>query len=534
MINKCAFCLVILASLGSQAQVVVANGLWTFVTTAPSGSCSQNAQPQLVMGPGTLYTCQTGTWALVSGAGGGVTSVSGTVNQIDSTGGNTPVLSLDSALIFPGTISTGAFLADFSAGTMEIPEGAGFVTNVNSTIGTDTNTLITHLWGPGSADAFNVVSNNSCNTTTFAPFATTTPGLYTCRAVAAGDLPTTLTSGTAITNAALTTPALGTPSSGTGTNLTGIPLSGVVSPTGAITEIQNGDNAFLMSSATTTSGRVAVGLNEHTASTSAGTPYQVQALTLAGSTATPLNVTNSVTGSQTLPVVAFTPTWNTSAAAIGIQEVITNTASASVSRALDIKLGATNFFYVSTQSGTPATAATVGPNLNLNGSKPAITTPGTTPYLNMNTLVNGTLNKCSFALTVSTFTLALSPVSLCTYTLPAAAVAWYWNCDIYWSNVAGTTPTYAIGVTWAQAPSIAGQGAWIDTTNTNTGTALFTSTTTNANILASPTLTNSATVFQSHASGTFTGSATSGTFSPTVSLTGTGATGTAVGGCTIQ
>jgi hypothetical protein len=62
---------------------------------------------------------------------------------------------------------------------------------------------------------------------------------------------------------------------------------------------------------------------------------------------------------------------------------------------------------------------------------------------------------------------------------------------------------------------------------------LATSTTTNANILATPSLTNSGTVFQAYASGNFVGSATSGTFSPTVSLTGTGATGTASGGCTI-
>jgi|ERR1700676_1065767 len=38
-------------------------------------------------------------------AGASVTSVSGTANQINSTGGTTPVLSLSSTLVFPGTIS---------------------------------------------------------------------------------------------------------------------------------------------------------------------------------------------------------------------------------------------------------------------------------------------------------------------------------------------------------------------------------------------------------------------------------------------
>jgi hypothetical protein len=68
---------------GMQAQVVVANGLWSFVFTAPSGLCSQNSQPQFVMGPGTLYTCQSGTWGVASsGAGGTVTlSATGTADQ---------------------------------------------------------------------------------------------------------------------------------------------------------------------------------------------------------------------------------------------------------------------------------------------------------------------------------------------------------------------------------------------------------------------------------------------------------------------
>jgi hypothetical protein len=183
---------------------------------------------------------------------------------------------------------------------------------------------------------------------------------------------------------------------------------------------------------------------------------------------------------------------------------------------------------------TTFTATQTMPNLAMSGTAPAITTPGTTPYLNMNTLVKDSKNTCTFALTTSTFTLALSPVSLCTWTLPATAVTWYWQCTMGWSNVAGTTPTFAEGVTWAHAPSTAFQMADILTSNLNVGTQLTTATTTNANILVTGTLTNSATLFQATMSGTFTGSATSGTFSPTVSLTGTGATGTAVGGCTIQ
>jgi hypothetical protein len=181
---------------------------------------------------------------------------------------------------------------------------------------------------------------------------------------------------------------------------------------------------------------------------------------------------------------------------------------------------------------TPSSATFT--TIALSGSAPSLTTPGTTPYLNNNTLTKGTQNTCTFALTTSTLTTSLSPVSLCTYTLPNAAVTWYWSCTMGWSSPAGTTPTFAIGVNWAQAPTTAFQMASILTANNGTGTQLTTATTTNSNILATGTISNSATVFQATASGTFTASATSGTFTPTAVLTGTNATGTAVGGCTIQ
>lgn len=240
-------------------------------------------------------------------------------------------------------------------------------------------------------------------------------------------------------------------------------------------------------------------------------------------------------GSQTQSTLSVTGTWNTTGVPVGALLVnMTNTASALGGSLFSTQLGGANFLNVLTQSATPATAVANGPNLALQGSQPTITTPGTTPYLNLNTLQKQTKNTCTFALTTGTFTLALSPVSLCTYTLPNLAVTWYWACTAGWSNPAGTTPTFAIGVNWAQAPSVAFQMADIYTTNAGVGTEGATSTTTNANILATGVLTPAATIFQTQFSGTFTGSATSGTFTPTASLTGTGATGTLVGGCTIQ
>jgi hypothetical protein len=49
----------------------------------------------------------------------------------------------------------GAFLQDFSAATMEIPEAAGFTANVDSTIGLDTTANAVHLW-VNNADSLSV------------------------------------------------------------------------------------------------------------------------------------------------------------------------------------------------------------------------------------------------------------------------------------------------------------------------------------------------------------------------------------------
>jgi hypothetical protein len=78
-------------------------------------------------------------------------------------------------------------------------------------------------------------------TATQALFATTTSGAPEYRAIAAGDLPATLSSGTAITNAALTTPVIGA-ATGTSLTLTGVvtglmPAINVTKPSGTSTDV---------------------------------------------------------------------------------------------------------------------------------------------------------------------------------------------------------------------------------------------------------------------------------------------------------
>ena len=63
-------------------QGIIGNGLWNYAYSAPSGSCGQNAPPTYVIGVGTVYTCQSGTWAQVGGSSG-----SGTVSPNSGTAG---------------------------------------------------------------------------------------------------------------------------------------------------------------------------------------------------------------------------------------------------------------------------------------------------------------------------------------------------------------------------------------------------------------------------------------------------------------
>jgi len=92
----------------------------------------------------------------------------------------------------------GAFLQDFTSGTMEIPEAAGFTAGVNSTIGLDTNSpFLVHLWSAG-ADGLAATTTSTTTTTTQALFATAVAGIYNPRAIAAGDVPAALSSTTSV------------------------------------------------------------------------------------------------------------------------------------------------------------------------------------------------------------------------------------------------------------------------------------------------------------------------------------------------
>jgi hypothetical protein len=140
-------------------------------------------------------------------------------------------------------------------------------------------------------------------------------------------------------------------------------LSAITAATGTNT-IANGNNSGQVWNWALTSNTVtAMTFGETTAAT--GTSDQLVAVTTtAGSTAVPLTVTNSLTGSQTVAALKITPTWNTTGVVdAGILENVTNTASGAASLLMDLQVGGTSEFKVDktglgtftsgVQTGTP-------------------------------------------------------------------------------------------------------------------------------------------------------------------------------------
>jgi hypothetical protein len=115
------------------------------------------------------------------------------------------IVSSAGGAVLNGTNVYTSGLQDFSAPgvTMEIPEAAGFTTNVNSTIGLDTTANIVHFW-TNNADSLNAVTTATSTTTTQPLFATAAAGIYNPRAIASADINTALTTPGSIGN---TTPS---------------------------------------------------------------------------------------------------------------------------------------------------------------------------------------------------------------------------------------------------------------------------------------------------------------------------------------
>ena len=190
---------------------------------------------------------------------------------------------------------------------------------------------------------------------------------------AAVAMPTTGTNGCAGASNALiyntSTHALGCNSISAG----GAALSSLTAATGSNT-LANGNNGLQIWNWAPTSNQVSFTFGETTAATSGtlGSQYGVQFITLAGSTSVPVNITSSLTGSQTLPSLHITPTWNTSGvvdAALLINP--TNTASGTGSLLIDAQLGGTSQWKVDKAGNTTQLGS-----MSVGSSAPACTGTG--------------------------------------------------------------------------------------------------------------------------------------------------------------
>jgi hypothetical protein len=130
--------------------------------------------------------------------------------------------------------------------------------------------------------------------------------------------------------------------------------------------------------------------------------------------------------------------------------------------------------------------------------------------------------------------------TVCSWSLPAVAKAWAWQCQIPWVISAGSgTNTLAIIANPSQTPTGTTNGtASIWTTNANnssqTGSTLTTAISASGatTLLTSTTITPGATVLTSSTSGTLLASATAGTFAIQMTAAGTTATAAAKAGAT--
>jgi hypothetical protein len=161
------------ATLDSTGKFTINFGDVTLITPSAQWQITIDSnqggiEPPLGTGGQTFVFTSTGTTI----SGSSVVNISASLNalapkltnitvgagSVTSVAATAPIVGTPNPIVGAGTISCptcaatgqtnvfGAFLQDFSASTMEIPEAAGFTTNADSTIGLDTTNNNVHLW----------------------------------------------------------------------------------------------------------------------------------------------------------------------------------------------------------------------------------------------------------------------------------------------------------------------------------------------------------------------------------------------------
>lgn len=165
-----------------NGQVIVGNYATQYVFSAPSGTCSQNALQQNVMGVGTVYTCQNGTWAQVGGGGGAVSSVFGRSGAVVAVSGDytvaqvtgaaplasptftTPTLGVATAT----SINKMTITAPATGSTLAVADGkTATISNTLTFTGTDASSV---AFGAGGTVAYTANNLSAFAATTSAQF----------------------------------------------------------------------------------------------------------------------------------------------------------------------------------------------------------------------------------------------------------------------------------------------------------------------------------------------------------------------------
>jgi len=146
----------------ARAQVV-GPGFLDYVTSAPSGTCSQGQHMQQVLGSGDIYTCASGTWAKAGGSGGGtVTSVSFTGGLISVANPTTTpaftVAGTSGGIPYFSGAATWASSGALTQHAIVLGGGAGATPTVVGSLGTSTTLLHGAAAGDPTFGAVNLAS----------------------------------------------------------------------------------------------------------------------------------------------------------------------------------------------------------------------------------------------------------------------------------------------------------------------------------------------------------------------------------------
>ena len=211
-------------------------------------------------------------------------------------------------------ILTGSLVDASGATQFKLPVATGYTPAANGELGYDSTNLNWHAWGNGIDNivvlvpASTSITNSDC-----------VKWVKSSNVITLGDTGSACGAGGASA------------------------LSGLTNATTSNT-LTNGNNPQTWNWAQTTAAQYAMTFGESSAKTGAGGGTLLIS-TAAGSTGIPLTLTDSLTGSQTLPALSITPTWNTSGvvdAALLIN--VTNSGSGTGSLIADFQIGGSSKF----------------------------------------------------------------------------------------------------------------------------------------------------------------------------------------------